>query len=54
MAVWISIFSPASYLIASFDTSHFDYFIAKYNANGVFQWVNQYAYGGGFVRHYHG
>jgi hypothetical protein len=42
-------FSPASYLITSFDTSHFDYFIAKYNANGVFQWVNQYAYGGGFA-----
>jgi hypothetical protein len=40
--------SPAVNNISTADTTHFDYFMVKYDSNGVFQWVNQFTYGGGF------
>lgn len=41
-------FTPAVNNITSIDSAHFDYFVIKYDSNGNFQWVNQFAYGGGF------
>jgi len=38
----------AANMISSADTSHWDYFIIKYDSNGNYQWVNRFAFGGSF------
>jgi hypothetical protein len=39
---------PGTQMISSYDTSHFDYFVVKYDSLGAVQWVNQCRYGGSF------